>query len=441
MNFLLLLLIIEILLFCFAFYLSEMDIMAPSVIICVMFIISTLFAFLNIENWQIQFSYKTCFIISSGIFIFIAAEAVYRYLFCGQLSGAKPAANKSFVHSYDIPSWKLNLLIIYDVIICAWFCLAIIRVVGGSYSISGLFAAYRRLQIQSLSDSGEVSVGGAVRQFLKIVNASGYVSSYLLAHALVCNQKKKVLFKYIFIIILSLLPTVMSAGRSGFLKIIFAFLIEYYIIWHQKKGWDRNLSKKYFKYGIILLVCGIPLFYFSLEWLGRSTKYDMLQYVSQYIGAPIQLFNLYLSDPVPRTSFGEESLVGLVKVFSAIGLCQPSKSSNTEFRVLMGKQMSNIYTFFRRPYHDFGLIGMYLFTAMVSSFFAWLYFKRIKNKQIKAATPFVLIYGYFFYWIAISSLDQYSYNMISLGAVMNIAAIIITYWLLTDPRINFKVRP
>ena len=146
--------------------------------------------------------------------------------------------------------------------------------------------------------------------------------------------------------IMSLLPSIMSAGRSGILRLTCAFLIEYYIVWHQKVGWNRNLSWKYIKYGLIGLVIAIPSFYYSAELLGRKPGAPLFDYMSEYLGASIQLFNLYIKEPVARNMMGEESLFSVLKVLHFLGLCDASTSYNLEFRSLVTVS-SNVYTFFR----------------------------------------------------------------------------------------------
>ena len=85
MENLIVLLLLEILLFSFTFILAGMDILAPSVMMCCMFIISTTFALLNVNRWDsIHYGWETCGIIFVGIFIFIAVENFFKLVFTGQ---------------------------------------------------------------------------------------------------------------------------------------------------------------------------------------------------------------------------------------------------------------------------------------------------------------------------------------------------------------------
>lgn len=427
-----LLLFFEIILFLFALFLSGRDIMAPSVVFCIMFIISTLAAFLNISNWG-YIGIDTILIFVSGILVFIAAEVFYRMLFCPKKSSIQDFRN---VEPIYVKRWLRYIIIIFDIVVCVLYMRSIMKIVGGNMSSLGAyFVEYRRLGISSLKYGSEMGASGIINQLLRIVTASGYVAAYLFVNNMVAkSSRKSVQFEYLFIVVLSQIPGLMTAGRTGVLKIVAAFLIFYYIIWHQKYGWHRNLSWKYIRAGLVALLVGCPSFYYSLTLLGRRTTGNMVEYVTIYLGSSIQMFDDYIKNPIPQQAWGEESLVGIKKIAAFLGLGEASTSYNLEFRKLSIDHSSNVYTFFRRPLHDFGLFGMYIFVALIAIFFAWMYFRHIKYQSKEKCVGWVLAYGYLYYWIVCSSIVQYSVNYISVGAVIIIMLIIILY------RIMYKFR-
>lgn len=436
MNALIILLITLIILFLLSFYLSGNDIMAPSVVMSIMFILSTVFAILNIRKWNLEYSFISVAIISSGVFVFIISEVSFRIIFCGQLRGKFTVNEYHDVKRYDVKEWILNFLIIYDIVVCLWFLKTIIDTVGGNMlSLSSYFLAYRRMGIASLKyQQGASITTGIVNQCLKIVTASGHVASYIFINNMFSGGMKKITkYKYIFLMILSIVPTIMTGGRTGILKMESTILIEYYIIWHQKNGWTKNLSGRYVRIGLLSLLIAIPLFYYSLSLFGRTTEQSMINYVSIYLGSSITNFDQYLKEPIECNFFGEESLVGIRKILSFLGLGSASSSYNLEFRSF-GELSSNVYTFFRRPLHDFGLFGMYFFTACVSLFFSWLYYYKIKYRRKSKTDSWVIVYGYFYYWIISSSILQYSTNLISAGTVIILFLIIGLFKIITRNR-------
>ena len=150
------------------------------------------------------------------------------------------------------------------------------------------------------------------------------------------------------------------------------------------------------------------------------------------------MFNQYILDPVdPPKVFGEESLIGLHQLLNNIGIDTYVKGRHLEFRKLNDHTYSNIYTFFRRPYHDFGLIGMYIFVIAIAFFFTLIYYGKIKKRpQTRARDYWVVAYGYIYYWIFYSSIDQRSISFIATTPIMNIIALLILKWFLTSNKIK-----
>lgn len=439
MNYIYLLLIFELILLIWSFLLNGQDIMAPSAIMCAMFVLSTVFAIMNIEAWGIDYSLEAVLLLSTGLLVFILAETFFRIVFVKK----KKEIKQGDTQFYEIPvqMWMIVFLIVFNLAVSFWYYIEIKNIVGnGQGNVFELFASYRRMNVSNLANSKSESISTLLNQFLKVVKASGYISVYMALNKFFCKGKKGQTLGLLIVAATSLIPSIMIASRAEFLKFFSAILIEYYILWHQKHGWDRVFSWKYIKIGLIILLVGIPVFYNSLHLMGRgSTEMTMMEYASEYVGSSIQLFDLYIKEPVPCNSFGEETLVGIRKVLGILGIQSASKSSNLEFR-LLGEDKSNVYTFFRRPLHDYGLVGMYIFTILVAFLFAWLYYCKIKNRAGGKKTDcWVLIYGYLYYWMVSSSILQYSQSYISVGAALIIAAIIIGYLIMTCAKLKIKV--
>lgn len=425
------LIVFEVLLFIAAYYFSGFDIMAPSCMMCIMFIISTTIALLNLDNWNISFGLYTSILIGSGLLVYVLAEIFFRFFFCGQLRGPYSTSEEHDCKRIYISTTLANAIIVFNIVILYLYLRGIIRIVGENLSnLGSYFHAYRVLGIKSL-ENGTSMTSGCINFALKFVAASGYLSGYLLMRNYALKSESRITqVKYIVILLLSILPSVMSGGRTGILRMLSALLVFYYISWHQHNGWERNLSWKYIRLGLGAFFILAPSFYYSLALLGRATNRTLTDYVADYISSSICLFDAYLKDPVPCVSWGEESLVGVKKILSVIGIGEPSTKYNLEFRTL-GIGRSNVYTFFRRPLHDFGLIGMYIFVACIAFLFAYIYFEKIKHRPQRSCAGWVIAYGYLYYWILVSPIVQYSVNMISVGAAVQIGIAVLGYYIFT----------
>lgn len=444
MNPIYLLLFGEIILFCFAYVLTNFDLLAPSVFMCIMFVISTLFAVLNVENWDygLGYSLEATLLILGGLFTFTVSETMFRCLLKNSKISRIDALEQKKVAEEKIEIVNVNIMIVFlifitDLLICYLYYNEIKRIVG--FGGTEMFAEYRRMGISRMAGEERESINGIINQLTNFPVAAGYVSGYIFIKNFFA--KDRFILRQFFlasIIALGIVPGLMTAGRTQILMYFAAFLIYYYIIWNQKYSWKKNLSLKFIEIGIASIFVGIPAFYYSLKLIGRVTRLPLFDYASDYLGSSILLFGKYVEDPIPCTIWGEESLYSVRKIIHALGLGPISTSYNLEFRST-GVANSNIYTFFRRPLHDFGIIGMLIFTALVAIFFAWMYWGKIKgNKKRRCVNYWSLTYGYFFYWIFCSSMDQYSQTFISIGAMVKITMILCGFWLASNYALRQK---
>lgn len=436
MTNLFLLLILESIIFSLVFLFTDRDVLSPSCIMCAMFVVSTIFALLNVNQWRIDFGFSSLMIISSGLLVAVITE-----LFCKTFWQRKSIISEDIDdnHPISIRNYVVILFIAFNIVVSYLYFRAIRSIVGNSSSIGMMFAMYRNMGVDDLAGRATERVGGLLNQLLKITKATGYVGIYVLIYNILNGGKEKAKQNILLgiLCVTSLLHAVMIASRGGILMYLSNILIVYYILWHQKKGWGRNLSWKVIKYGIIGIIIGIPVFYYSAFLIGRKNTLNIMDYVSTYIGGSIALFDLYLKDPIPAVQFGEESLFNLKKIFNALGFGSASTSYNLESRYL-GSIRSNVYTFFRRPLHDFGLFGMYVFTILVIILFCWIYYRKIRWKEKTTKTDcWVLIYGYLYYWMFVSSILQYSVSYVSFGCVTTIVIILVLYLLITKVRLKF----
>ena len=250
MSFLYILLIALIALLFLAYILSGRDVLSPSVTMVLMFILGTLFTIPNIESWKIDYSIEAGLLTISGILVFICVECFSRVLFMSQ-------KNRLDVHQPVVDSLtpiptrttKLLLLISLNALILLIYFLKIRAIVGGG-DVAAIFQKYRYLGIDKLAGKNVETVGGWINYFLKIVEASGLISGYILLRNLICKSKATSRVGLLLLLVMSILPNTFAAGRTQLLKLMSALIIYYYILWHQKYGWNKILTLKY-----LVLVC------------------------------------------------------------------------------------------------------------------------------------------------------------------------------------------
>lgn len=443
MNWIFVLFFLELCLFFLAFLLSGKDIMAPSVMMSIMFSISTLFALFSLEKVKVTYSFEACFLLFSGILTFIIAESLFRVVFQSRpryLYYMKRLKNHSVpdFQAIKVQNWMIIALILFDAIVFLQYYNRICYLTGkaGSEAI----AAIRNFSVNAVVVKNEDRLFPLfLTQLLKVVTASGYICSFLLLQKLIAKEKNYFQqMGFLCIVVISQGMNLLSGGRTNLLSFASALLIEYYIIWHYKNGWSRNLSYKYVGVGMFCLIVGAPIFYYSRNLIGRPTTATLFEEIAVYLGYSIYLFDAYVKSPTVPVSFGEETLGGLFGFLSRVfGIDVYVAKPSLEFRYFSETGRSNIYTFFRRPLHDFGMVGMYIFTILVALLFAWIYYKKIKWRDFNRKTAgWILVYGYLYYWIIVSSMEEFSFSYISFSSVSTILAIVVGYYIMT----NFSFR-
>ncbi len=436
MNFIYLLFLSELILFIISLLLSDGDIMAPSVIMCIMFIISTACTIFSIGNWGVQYGIDSYLILVAGLLIFTLTEFLFRHLFSLK-ERFKPETIRIEFKPITLHWAIMQLMIIFNIIVLVWFYSEIKRIVSGyGMDVNGtrLFSNYRQI-ITSISTTNEAKVeltGFLLNQFVKIIEASGYISVFILMNNLLAGTRKiKQLFMHCIVIICTLSLYFIQGERGAILQLFSAGLIDWYILWHRKNGWNNNNSFKMVKLGISVIALGIPVFYLSLHLIGRTTNKSILEYTCFYVGCGIHLFDLYVKSPsITPMVWGEESLIGVHRFLNAIGVPVTVRNPHLEMRTLNSYTQGNIYTFFRRPLHDFGFWGMVLFTIVVAAFFAWIYFGKIKYKNQKTTISWILVYSQLFYWIVCMPMDQLSQSIVSVYGFAKIFLVVSGYYVL-----------
>ncbi len=440
MELLWVLMMFECILFFIALFLNEKDIVAPPVMMTIMFIFSTSFTISAAKEWNVDFGFNSLFILVSGILVFIIAGYFYksvRYGYKLKFNSKSYVSQKcTKMKSIETNSAILLFSIFFSIFCLIWYASEIKRITGYSGSVFGNVAGiYRAMTVHNTVSNQEFEgVNAVLSQLLKIVDVLGYVCGYILVFNINCDKKKiKTQISLLIIVIISYIPYFMTANRGTILQKTAAILVYIYVVRNKKYSWKKDLSFKVIRIGLVLVVIGIPAFYYSLNLIGRSVNVAIMQYTAKYVGSSIYLFDLFTKNPgKPPIVFGEESLIGVHSLLYRLGIDTYVRDVNLEKRAIIS---SNVYTFFRRPLHDFGLFGMYIFTFIIGYFFSWLYNGKVKRKSNNDF--WVIILGYFYYWIILSSIEQNSFSYISINTLIKVVLI---YFVMKIMQNKFRVK-
>lgn len=418
-----LLLIIEIILFVIFFYLNHQDIMAPSSMMCIVFIFSTFLAILNGNKWNIDYSMQSTLLVVTGLSVYGIIDIITKNVF-GKHKKIYCTTETSKIISIDL--WKSLAIIILDVLIVYLVFREVIRITSTITGFSNIFYAYRIITSHSDDRTAEQYMNGIVNQLVKIVLASGFIYLFIFVNNVLVNKEKlKKNLLYLVPPVLMSIMTLITGVRTNVLRLLISGLIEWYILLQMKKGWKIKTSWKFIR--ILALSAAFILWGFSIlqSVLGRIGTTDPFGVISNYAGAPIQFFDMYIKDP-PSSNiiFGQETFSGLLNSLYKIGILPQNYSVHEEYRYLTTKDWGNVYTIFRRFVQDFGIGGMLVSMSVLSAFFSFLYNRKIKWNNLTYKRMITIIeYGYLYYIVALSSVDNLVHDYINIGTVVFIIVI------------------
>lgn len=436
------LLLTIILLFFLAYKIFDSNIISPSVVVCIVFIISTIFAVLNVKKWNIDYSPEAYLVIVLGIITIIMTEAFIKWCAGLHNKGISKQTNISITRIIRIEKWKTYLILIFSVIVTVLYYKEVCRVANAG-SIFGGSILYNYNQV--LKKGGELgieeSMNPVIIQLSKIIMASAYTYLYAFINNMINKDKIKNNIFYLLPVVIYFFQSALSSSRIQFIYLIIYSIIISYILYKQNTNWVGNISYKYIKMGFLIILIGLPSFYFLGEHImGRTTGNTLFQYVSVYAGGSIQHLNQYIQSPPPKSSIlGEESFVYLYISLWKFGLTDFHRTVHLEYRYLDDVTHGNVYTFFRRPLQDFGIVGLIILTIIVFGIYSYVYYFKICNsKQSYRKDKIILLFAYLYYPIALASIDECATDLISFGNFYTYAMLIFAFWFFTRLNIRFK---
>lgn len=431
----LVLLALEIILFVNTYFAVKGDIFRPSMVMLAVFIVSTSIAALNISNWNIQYSVTSVLVITLGLLSAVFADISVPYSEVG-------TSHTRETQAVEIPAARVIILTIAEILILYLYYKEIVRLatLDGYTPGSNLLWHYRNITSYEATES----LGPTVTILTKCVDAISYVITFVLIQNIVVGRMplRRVLLMAMPIVLFAI-KVLMGSGRQELLRWCAFSVVVAYILNSRHRNWTINFSGRFTRKTLVLLPIVFLLFYAATSVIGRATTRSFAEYISTYAGGSIQQFNQYLGDSSRLSSehLGSETFPGIYSFLNTVGLTDYTRSVHLELRQL-GVTQGNVYTFFRRPYNDFGLLGMCLFTFVVVLFFS-IWYANLRRRTAGYFTNISIIrYSYLFYWIVLSSVDQYSIGIVSIGTAAVVILIRPVYWFLTRrPHLDWRDRP
>lgn len=427
--------------------LSSYNFFSPSFVACLMMLLSSSVALYATYSWNVSenvYSIEATLIILSGLVVFIICEQFAKMMYAKKTLH-RIQNNSVVIESIHIKKWKNMLVFIVFSLGAVFYCREVYHYVGqngygGSFDVGRIAYYYHKM---TFWDEKEGKMSWIVNKIMILMRASMHVYVYIFVNNVVGAGEKIKKNLYLFIpVILNLPINLITSSRSSLLQLAGNFVFLVYIFMCRKRNWTHmsNNFSKIAKESVGTFCLAILLFYISTSTgaIGRVTDKTPFDYLAIYVGAPVIHFNQFITSPPDNvTHFGQETFAALNPTLVKVGLISDSYSRQLEIRTIASVQSTvyagNVYTFFRRPLHDFGLFGMYIVVGITSFIFSKIYYKKIYRRQKSYKLDRTLIlYGYFYYVIYLFSIMNDWCNLIATTSIYFIIFLFLMYAFLTD---------
>ena len=444
------------LLFAMSLILSRGDFFSPSLIVCAIFLLSVIFAIRDVIVWKVPeriFTFKATIILLLGVFTFVTAEQFTKVLVdafykttIGVANKRKPNVEVSMVAIHP-QGFKKGLMLCMVFLLTSFYCYETYKYSRANGYTGGFdFTAIATFRHANVFDAQNRVETSRFYRFSKyIIDANVVIALWFFINN-VFGAKEKIRKNviYIFVILLSLPTCIINSSRGFILQILGCAVLMVYVTLRRRTGWKHpgKIFGRILLWSSLTLIVALALFYFvqANGLFGRSTNRSLLDHVTMYIGDPILNFYDFIKSPPEKTIyFGQETFAELNNLLVKLHIRDVKYSVQLEYRTIQGHS-GNIYTFFRRPYHDFGLFGMCVVTWLTSFIFSWFYYARLYKRIASSKVDRELIlYSYFFYIVYLVPMLCQLCNMIYFGMVYFVLFVWVIYDLLRGSNV-FKIK-
>ena len=391
------------------------DILCPSSIICVSYIVAIISSIYNLEYWHYNINNNTILIILLGIVVFLMVSFIINSI--NNYSITKKENNE--LKEIIIPKDLLFCLNSISFIILILYGYYFIKGIGGISNLNNISIVMRKYRYQ-LVDKEIEYIPSVINLLSKYCRALAFVSGFVLTNNLIYSKKNKKATKNVFQSVLSIVFYIpfsfMTASRFDLIAFVLAILMMWYILLKKTNDFKMNFNK-ILKICVLIIVIIIG-FSKTRSMIGRQDESDTLSYFTSYFGGSIVMFDMYLQDDIYKDKdeyIGQELFSGLRKLLVQLKVLNEGSKNSTvgKFRASPnGIIIGNVYTAFRKMYNDFGIWGIIIFQSLMAIIYNDLYLKIMKRKTNNEIDLRIIIYSCIIFCIFFHSYSETFFSTI-----------------------------
>lgn len=419
------LVLIIILLVFVAFFIGEKDITSPWIIVCGIFLISSLVAAINRSIWGTSIDSYTVIIIVSALVCFGLGQYVIQYFF---YKSHFMMTTENETNTVLRPSRVFVSIICFAMIIMFLYYANQLYKLSLSYGNNNGFKEMIYYVRTAIVDGGDINK--IANHFQCLCQCIAYIFATIFCKDLIYSGLNKQNIIYCVPTIIYIPFLILKGERTGFIYlIVFVFIIGAFFSQRKSNGSIKTSIK------IVLAGClGLFLFFIVFRLSGflkqSGVGVSAFESISKYTGFSIPAFDEFLKNPFPEnTYFGEYTLNRIYSITNQLHLTNiPLSSRYLPFLTLPNGTSANVYTALARYIQDFGYLGMYITMLCMGIIYScmWKLVKKIHKIDLG-----VIFYAMFFYPLALISIDDVFFNeFVSTTTVYQIIYTAAVYYLI-----------
>jgi len=371
-------------------YILVKDVLSPTFISALIFSLSAFIALLNYESWDVQYHFKTYFLIVGAVIFMLFGELIGRKITLKKRKNIKSNNNR-----IDLSNIKNFALIVLGTI---YIFLSIKYTIGLAVS-AGYTGGEQLLKFARWgSHSEDANHANLLTLYKHFIIGVGYVYLFILIHNKVFGGGwKRRDIKYLPVIFIFIAGIILSTSRADIILLINMVIFMYIIAWRISKDWRKYPIGKFLIRGFLAILLFLMVFQYLGTLTGKTGISSTWETISIYAASPIPALDEWLNSSFADTStLGKETFWGFISLVNRFGFAIEPVSLTKEFTFFSNGSKTNIYTAIRHYYNDFGFLGVFIIYLLKGLFLTtfYMYIKRINSFNVV-----VIVYSYFAYAI------------------------------------------
>ena len=431
--FLIILLLIMVL---FSYTVFKGDLLSPSFLSAAMYLLSCFIMLIYFREWNVEYSFLTGAVIVFSIIC----------VFIGEYFAVTTKKKRNIIDEQEqneegpIKIGQLSAIFcfVFSIITAVLYYQEISRVVANSAYASSIYGqAYTFLMQYNWAKILEgASIAYYVQHMYTLSHAIALVNLYILVYNRILHGKQKKSLIPILTIVVYLITSLMTSGRTGLLNFAIYIIVVWIILFYKKRDWVHKNNIKVLIKGVGIIAVAILLFYIAGFLTAKSLVYDnFFDNFANYFSSSIYGLNEYIKAPASFATnegfFGAHTFSGIYSFLRTLGIKIPPSIVALEY-IRCGKYNSNIYTPLRRYMQDFTVLGLGFIMILIGYIYkrAIISLKQTKNFNLNC----ILVAMFFYPLLFISIEERFFMDVIMMRSIYEIIYVFFIYQLIVKKK-------